>query len=194
MNVTIPYGMKASPLLLFFGFLALLSGCQRQSRGDGSFSFRDLEVNYPGSLELSDVQEVPEKAYVSFFLTDKDDKRSRMEIGISEFAGSFLDTVPQEELMGELAAEVDDMSQKVLSLPDVQVLESSDIQWSEPPSFPEAFSFSKIQEDGETTYLAFSAKVIGNYCICSVCRSPDPSVLEVFNSILESISTKKSNP
>ena len=178
--------MKAYFLLL--NVLTLLAGCQGHSREAESYTFRNLEIKYPRTLEISDEEAVPEKAFVSFLLTDKGDRQSRMEIGISEFAEDFLNTVPQEELLGELAAEVDEMRQKAVSLPDVSVLEESDIQWSKPPAFPEAFSFSRIREEGKTIYLVFSAKVVGNYCIYSVSRSRDPSAMEIFNNILESIS------
>ena len=192
LQTEIKHPVKAYLLLL--NVLALLAGCHGSSSEIESFTFRNLEIKYPGSLEISDEQEVAEKDYVSFLLTDRNDKQSRMEVGVSELAENFFDTVPQEELMGELAAEVDEMRQKASSPRNVTVLEESDIQWSEPPSYPEAFSFSKIQEQDSILYLAFSAKVVGNYCIYSFSRSPEPSALEVFNGILESISTKKSNP
>ena len=181
--------------LLLLNVLTLLAGCQGGARDAGTYSFRNLEIKYPsGSMEVSNIQEVPDKGLVSLLIQEKKNKLSRIEIGISEFSEDFLDTVPQEELLGELAAEVDEMERNVSSIPGVSVLEKSEIQWSSPPSRPEAFSFSKIQEDDKIIYLVFSAKIVGNYCVYSVSRSSNPSTMEVFNDILDTITTKSTNP
>lgn len=177
--------MHSHPLLI--AGLMLLVGCHNLSREGETYTFRNLEINYPGNLEITHEEEFPDKAFVSFFLADKADGQSRIEFGISEFAEDFLSTVPDEELKGELAAEVDEMRQMIALAEDMSVVEQSEILWSAPPSLPEAYAFSRIMDGEETIYMSFSAKIAGNYCICSVSRSADPSKMELFNNILETI-------
>lgn len=162
--------------------LALLAGCQGKP---GSYAFGDLKIDYPSGLQVSREEESPEQGFVSFILSDKDDPDSRMEFGISEFPEDFLATVPEEELLGELAAMADQMRNDYAALPDVTVLEQSDIQWSPSTSRPEAFAFAKVGEGNKEFYLVFSALVVGHYSISSVSRSEEPSKLEVFSNILE---------
>ena len=151
--------------------LALLAGCQGKP---GSYTFGDLEISYPSGLKVSREQESPEQGFVSFILSDKDDPDSRMEFGISEFPEDFLATVPKEELLGELAAMADQMRNDYAALPDVTVLEQSDIQWSPSTSRPEAFAFAKVGEGNKEFYLVFSALVVGHYSISSVSRRTFP--------------------
>ena len=179
--------MRKSFLLIASVATIVAAGCRSLSHEFESYTYRNLELEYPKSMEIVGENESPNESFVSFILNDKADKKSRIEFGISEFPDNFLATVPKEELLGELAAEVDEMIRKVSSAKDVSVLEQSEIQWSEHPSPPEAFSFARVSEEGETIYLAFSAKVVGRYCVCSVCRSGNPSILDLFNNILNTI-------
>lgn len=179
--------MKKVLILLLASTMFLTSGCKGLSRDLKSYTFRNLSLKYPKSLELTGEEVFPDEDFVSFFLTDKDDSKSRIEFGISEFGKDFLKTVPDEELMGELAAEVDEMQNNTLSVKDIEVLEQTEILWSEKPAPPEAYSFYKIREGKEIIYLSFSAKVVGNYCVYSVCRSGNPSTMELFNNILDTL-------
>ena len=178
--------MSLRSFLVVIAVTAFLAGCRDGGRDPGSFTFGDLSISYPSGMEISREEEVPEKKFVSFFLSDKEDRDTRMEFGISEFPENFLATVPQEELKGELAAMVERMREDYCTLPGISVLEKSEIQWSEPPSRPEAFSFAKVQEGEKVYYLAFSALVVGHYSLSTIGRSSDPSRLDDLNNILES--------
>lgn len=179
--------MKKVLILLLSSTMFFASGCKGLSHDFKSYTFRNLSLKYPKSMELAGEEVFPDKDFVSFFLTDKADRKSKIEFGISEFAKDFLKTVPDEELMGELAAEVDEMQKNTLVVEDIEVLEQTEILWSEKPSSPEAYSFYRIREGNEIIYMSFSAKVVGNYCVCSICRSGDPSTMELFNNVLDSL-------
>ena len=170
------------------GALVFSFGCDVKSPTVKLYSFRNLEIKYPGDMKVSREQEFPEKSFISLFLSGKEDRKSGIELGISEFPNDFLATVPKEELAGEMGAMVEELEMKVFFIPGVTVVEKSDFQWTESPSGCEAFAFSKIEEEnGEVSFVAFSVKVVGNYSVSSVSRSPDPSTLERYLNILESI-------
>ena len=163
-------------------------GAGESSLQEETYSFKDLCIHYPASMELSGLQEVPDIDFVSFFLVDKEDSQSRIEFGISEYDTEFLATAPKEELTGEMAAMVDEMMEKTFSLTSVSVLKKSEIVISDTQKGPEVYSFAQILKEEKERFMIFSVQLRDKYCISTVCQSGEAARLEYYNNLLEKIS------
>ncbi len=170
----------------------LLGACAGPSSAIQEFRFGDLRIRYPGTCEISQVEENSELRFISFFLSEKKDPDSRIEWGISEFDPGFLQQVPREERLGELVADVAELQEKLSQLPGVEILQKSDIELSQPPSRPEAYAFITVQpeEKDQPVYLVLSSLLVDNYNVVTVSKSADPQSIELFSGILENLTTQ----
>jgi hypothetical protein len=164
---------------------ALLCGCAAKGQSVPEFTFRNLHMFYPKNMEVTEYQEYEEDSFVSFFLQDKDDPVNRVEFGISEFPADFLQTVPREELLGELAADADELRNKYLSIAGNEAVQQSEITISR--DVADAYIMAQVEENGIMAYCLFSSRVVGNYNICTMSRSRDPETMELFISIIDNI-------
>lgn len=187
--------MKKYFFLVVVAVCTLLGACAGNTSAIKEFRFRNLLIRYPGTCEISRVEENSELRFISFFLSQKNDPDSRIEWGISEFDPEFLQQVPREERLGELVADVSELLDKIRQIPGAEVLQKSDIELSRPPSRPEAYAFVtlRLPEKEEPEYMALSSMLVDNYNVVTVSKSTAPQSIELFTGILENLLTQIHN-
>ena len=174
-------------LIILYIVGALLCGCAANGQSVPRYCFHNLEMEYPGSFEISSETLSQGDSLVSFVLKSKKNPSTRIEFGINLFPADFLSRVPEEELMGELVATVFDMKSRLFTSGGVIVENFGDVQVSEPGTRPEAYAFALVTDEGSSYYYILSSMIVGNYSINSVSISGDPAEMELLTSVMDNI-------
>jgi len=173
--------MKKSFLMILLSAVLACSACLRQQ----TYSFNDFSFDYPDSYSVQDEELYDNMS--SFFLRDSDAPENRIEMSIYQYDEALWSTIPDNQVIGEMIADIDEMTSRVAAAASAAIISKGRTKVTSRNSLPsEASATHKLMIDGKTTYLHISSMAAGTYTSIAICRAETEKDLECQLKILSS--------